>query len=204
MKYKTAIAVVLSILLIAFTGCNTRSESKKGVENPVTGEVQAADTAAVIISFHEAALNGQINQVIKLLNGGFDVDIRDEDGRTALMYAAFNGHTEILKKLIERGAQVNLRDNYGRTALMMASSGPNPAAVKLLLDHEAAPDLADAEEHFTALMYAAAEGHMDVVKVLLSFRANPELKDVDGDDAQAFAVKNGHKEIAILLQSYKK
>ena len=119
------------------------------------------------------------------------------------MYASFNGHFEIMRKLIEKGALVNLCDSNGRTALMMASSGPYAEAVKLLLNHYADPNVTDKEEHFTALMYASSEGHLDVVKVLLTFNADPSLKDGDGDDAKTFAVNNGHKEVADLLNSFK-
>jgi hypothetical protein len=156
------------------------------------------------VSIHEAALNGQMNQVKEMLEKGLDANTRDREGRTALMYASYNGHTEIAKMLIENGALVNLADSYGRTALMMASSGPFPATVKILLDKQADPNIADADEHFTALMYAAAEGHLDVVKILLSYRADPALKDIDGDDAMTFATNNGHKEVASLLKLLKK
>ena len=156
------------------------------------------------VSIHEAALTGQIIQVMNLLAEGLDINTLDQDGRTALMYSAFNGHAEIIKKLIEKGASVNLRDSFGRTALMMASSGSYPEAVKILLDHYADPNMADAEEHFTALMYASAEGHLEVVKLLLAYKADPALKDVDGDDAMTFADNNGRKEVANLLKSVKK
>ena len=161
-------------------------------------------TTDLNISIHDAALNGQMSRLAEGLEAGIDVNSRDQEGRTALMYAAYNGHTQAIKILIEKGGLVNLADNYGRTALMMASSGPFPATVKMLLDNQADPNMTDSEEHFTALMYAAAEGQLDVVRILLSYRADPALKDIDGDDALTFAVNNGHKEVASLLQSLKK
>jgi len=203
MKQKAYIIVFLFISFFVLTDCKTKSEKSKDLVSPVSGEVNNTKPEQNI-SIHEAALNGQLSQVMRLLEEGLDVNIKDQEGRTALMYASFNGHTEIMKKLIEKGALVNERDSYGRTALMMASSGPLPASVKLLLDHQADPNITDTDEHFTALMYAAAEGHLDVVKILLSYRADPALKDVDGDDAITFANNNGHKEVAALLQSLKK
>jgi N-sulfoglucosamine sulfohydrolase len=154
-------------------------------------------------SFFEKAMNGEEAEVMKLLTGGIDVNIKDEDGRTALMYAAYNGHASLMEKLIAKGAQVNLRDNYGRTALMLASSGPFASAVKLLLENGADPNITDTEEHFSALMYAAAEGQAEVVRLLLKYKADPRLKDVDGDNALTFARNNGHKEVSDLLGSYR-
>ena len=85
---------------------------------------------------------------------------------------------------------------------MFASSGPFPETVTLLLQNKAEPNLADGEEHYTTLMYAAAEGHFEVVKALLDNGADPTLKDIDGDDAVTFALNNGHKEVADLIQSF--
>jgi len=53
-------------------------------------------------------------------------------------------------------------------------------------------------------MYASAEGNLEVVKMLLAYKADPSLKDIDGDDAKTFADNNGHKEVAALLQRFKK
>jgi len=193
------------------TGLANHTGGWIGINSPAYNEDIAIKLARVNtvatdqnVSIHEAALNGQLDQVTGILAEGLDVNTRDQEGRTALMYASYNGHSEIVKKLIEKGAQVNLTDSYGRTALMMASSGPFSATVKLLLDHQADPDLKDTDEHFTALMYAAAEGHLDVVKILLAYRADPALKDADGDDAMTFAIKNGYNEVADLLRSLTK
>jgi ankyrin repeat protein len=189
--------IVLPACLL-LTDCKSGNKEKKeevSIGFSETVPIKSAED----ISIHQAALEGNISQVSVMLKNGTDVNVQDDDDRTALMYAAFNGHTEVIKILIERGADLNLCDSYGRTALMMASSGANPEAVKLFLDNQADPNMVDKEEHFTALMYAAAEGQMDVVKILLSYRADHTLKDIDGDDAMAFARNNGHQEIADML-----
>ncbi len=195
--------ILLFIQFVVLTDCKHKKESGNEVVLPAAGEVNSVKQVPGI-SIHEAALNGQSGLVTRLLAEGLDADVRDHEGRTALMYASFNGHIEIMKELIEKGASVNLFDIYGRTALMMASSGPYPESVKLLLDNQADPDIADTDEHFTALMYAAAEGHLEVVKILLSYRADPAKKDADGDNAITFADNNGHKEVADLLRSFLK
>lgn len=194
---------ILLITIFTLTGCHGQNENKNKKTPLIQTSKEVVNANPVRDnSFFEAAVNGQFVKIMKLLENGIDVNLKDQEGRTALMYAAFNGHTAIMEKLIEKGASVNLRDAYGRTALMLASSGPFPTAVKLLLDHRADPDMADGEEHFTALMYAAAEGQLEIVQILLKKKANPMLKDVDGDNALTFAEKNGHKDIVILLKSY--
>jgi uncharacterized protein len=199
-KFKSYIITGLFIPYFLVAGCKTKNESPKEVITTVSEE--AGNTRPELnVSIYEAALNGQLPVVTEHLKRGVDVNLKDDDNRTTLMYASFNGHTEIIKKLIEKGAQVNVSDTFGRTALMMASSGPYPAAVKILLDNYADPNITDKDEHFTALMFAASEGQLDVVKLLIANKADPSLKDIDGDNAFTFATNNGHKEVADLLAS---
>jgi len=201
MNCKLLLITGLIIPLFALTECKSKNERDKNSISDISDQ-PGSSTPTLTVTIYQAALDGDLSQVSMHLENGLDINLPDEEGRTALMYAAYNGHTAVLKKLIEKDAAINLSDNYGRTALMMASSGPFPEAVKLLLDNNADPDMTDSEEHFTALMYAAAEGQLEVVKILLAHGADPALKDIDGDDAMTFAVKNGHKEIASLLQSF--
>lgn len=201
---KLIITIVVFIQVLIITGCKQKNkESNQGKEQRTENQ-QVRSESVSKISIHEAALNGLAADVEKALNSGIDINSRDEDGRTALMYAAYNGHSAIMEKLIGKGASVNLTDNYGRTALMFAASGPYPESVRVLLKNQADPNLVDKEEHFTALMYAAAEGQTEVAKILLTFKADPKLKDIDGDNALTFARNNGHNEIVTLLQPFLK
>ena len=50
-----------------------------------------------------------------------DVNAKDKDGKTALMYALDSGHTKFAKELIKNGADINAADSSGRTVLMYAS-----------------------------------------------------------------------------------
>lgn len=188
--------VSLVVIIVFMTNCKKspvkvdNAESNNAIENE--------------ISIHEASLNGQYEAVLQILDAeNTNVNARDQEGRTALMYASFNGHYEIAVALIERGADIHLQDLYGRTALMFASTGPYTETVKLLLDHDADPNVTDAEEHYTALMYAAAEGQLEVVRILLDNNADPAMLDADGDDAENFARNNGHVEVAELLAGVK-
>merc|ERR1719499_2984699 len=68
-----------------------------------------------------AVSHGRLDMVDLLLEGGADVNIRDEDGSTALMCAAEHGHMEIVKLLMRHpDININATDNDGLSALSVA------------------------------------------------------------------------------------
>jgi uncharacterized protein len=203
MRYDKLIKLTLFLAVAVFMiNCRQRQD-REPVQPAETLKKSEDNPPAQNVSIYQAALEGNLNRVLEVLQEGFDVNKTDQDGRTALMYAAFNGHTKIVNILLEKKSIVDLRDQGGKTALMYAASGPFPETVRLLLDHQANPNLADYQEHFTALMYAAAEGQRENVKILLEGNADPLLKDADGDVALTFARNNGHAEVAEILNAYR-
>jgi ankyrin repeat protein len=49
------------------------------------------------------------------------IDIQDNDGRTALMYASYHGYVDIVRLLVEAGAHTELVDNNSHTASYLAT-----------------------------------------------------------------------------------
>ncbi len=70
-----------------------------------------------------AAFRGDTAAVINLLEGGADVNARDRDGDTALMFAAYKGHALVVALLLQYGANVYARARNGWTAKKAAQSG---------------------------------------------------------------------------------
>jgi thioredoxin-like negative regulator of GroEL len=155
----------------------------------------AADINSDLI---EAAKNGDTAQVKALLDKGADVNARDKDGLTALMWAAAGGRTDIVKALLDKGADVNAKTSYGYTALMWAAAGGHTDIVKALLDKGADVNAKDSDG-YTALMWAAARGHTDIVKALLDKGADVNAKDEDGTTALMSAARNGHTDTVKAL-----
>jgi ankyrin repeat protein len=73
------------------------------------GIAQAADKDPELVG---AAREGDLKEVVRLLNQGADVNARGDRDRTALMMAADQGNLEIVKLLIEKGADVNAKKKY--------------------------------------------------------------------------------------------
>ena len=70
-----------------------------------------------------AAFRGNTAAVINLLERGADVNARDVDGDTALMFAAHGGHALVVALLLQYGANVYARARNGWTAKKAAQSG---------------------------------------------------------------------------------
>jgi ankyrin repeat protein len=61
--------------------------------------------------------------IATLLEGGAAVDGKDDDGRTALIYATRVGDLETVRLLVEAGSYVKSPDRFHRTALLYAAEG---------------------------------------------------------------------------------
>ena len=100
--------------------------------------------------FLKLCKSGNVGKVEEAIKDGANVNAKDNDGNTALMWAAYNGHTERVKLLIEHGANINAKDNDGETALMQAAFYGYIEIVKLLLEYGASVNDKD-NEGWTAL-----------------------------------------------------
>jgi ankyrin repeat protein len=78
------------------------------------------------------AKTGNTTGAKTVLAFGANVDAKDENGVTALMWAAGNGNTELMKLLLDKGANINAKDKDGHTALDRAKANGQTKAAKLL------------------------------------------------------------------------
>jgi ankyrin repeat protein len=69
----------------------------------------------------EQSIKGDLDRIKEFLEAGVNVNVKDQNGTTALMYACIYDNPEIMKFLLENGADVNVQDPPGRTALIYAS-----------------------------------------------------------------------------------
>ena len=80
----------------------------------------------------EAAKNNDIVVVCNAISLEINLNARDEDGNTALIWASRKGFTCIAKMLIAAGADVNAKDKAGKTALIWAGNNDFPDIIKIL------------------------------------------------------------------------
>lgn len=113
----------------AFRAAITIAAIPLAVVSPPAAAVAMADKARQL---RIAAGDGNMQQVMSLLDGGVEIDFADEYGLTPLMAAAFSGQADVVRLLLDRGADAMLKHSSGMTALDYAKSNGHRDVVQLL------------------------------------------------------------------------
>jgi ankyrin repeat protein/HEAT repeat protein len=162
---------------------------------------------------------GNVDEVVKLLDQGANVNATNESGETPLLKATERGRVKLMRLLIERGANVNAKTKNGQTILgKAAESSGGTEAVKMLLDANAELDpqalaracswnkrdvailLLDAGIEPDAGLSAAADcGHTELVRILLDRGANVNRTSQHGTTALHSAASSGSISTVELL-----
>lgn len=92
---------------------------------------------------HRAAAEGEINEIERLISLGFDVNLFDDMGYTALHHAVSSGRYDAAKSLFLHGASVNANDDalIGETPLALAVQTDHIHVIELLIQSGADPDI---------------------------------------------------------------
>lgn len=156
-----------------------------------------------------AAEQGNLELVRLLVAHGAQINSNPayQHGRTALQAAAsrLEPNMELLRFLVDNGANVNASAGVfgGITALQGAAIAGNIPVVQYLLDKGADVNARPAiKEGRTCIEGAAEHGRLDMVQLLLNCGANAGLRGEGLGKAVKLAEKNGHFEIAALLNSH--
>ncbi|KAI8804160.1 hypothetical protein BJ742DRAFT_776460 [Cladochytrium replicatum] len=127
------------------TGTGTRDSVVAHLRDDDLAGLTADEKRAKLASeFHRAASNGDVAKVRDLLTHHrelIDIDSKDDDGTSALIYAACFGHVDICYLLLQNDAVVDQADKHGWTALMWAVSVGNADIARLLVDGGAKKDV---------------------------------------------------------------
>lgn len=137
------------------------------VDYPARGLADIAPVGSAWTPIMLAAAEGHEEIVSMLIQGGADVNAKNELGRTSLMFSANYGFFEIAEMLLENGASTDdvANDETGWTAIIAASFNGHRNLVRLLLEHGADQNIRDTSGK-TALMWAEEQGHRRVARTL--------------------------------------
>jgi len=131
------------------------------------------------------------------VEAGADINITDNDGRTALQIAATSGSTDIAVALVEAGADINITDNDGRTALHIAATSGSTDIAQALVERKSDLNIA-ASDGRTALHMAACSDSTGIVLSLVNAGADLNTTTSDSYKALHIAAESGHNSAITL------
>lgn len=146
-----------------------------------------------------AAREADVAAVQAQLAAGADVNVPDDAGTSALLWAAYNASPDLVSVLLAAGADPNAPNPFDVTPLLQAARNGDAATMRLLLDAgaDAARAVRDGE---TPLMAAARSGSIDTVQQLLAHGADPNAVEALQDQtALMWAVAEGHLPVVDAL-----
>ena len=143
-----------------------------------------------------------------LIKKGVNVNLKDSEGKTALLWAASNSLPNA-KILVANGAKVNEPANDGMTPFIQAtlgfSSGKVPIEMSELLRKNGAKVNAELKRKsalgWTALHYAVTNGDAELVKYLIKHGANVNKSTGEGSSPLFLAKLGGYDDIVKILKN---
>jgi len=150
--------------------------------------------------FNKSCKYGYLEIVKLLLKNNANINQKDYEGYTPLIYASIYGQLEIVKLLIKYGANINEKNNYNYNALYFACVYGHLEIVKLLLENGV--NINEKDYHgYTPLLYVSRYGKIKIVKLLLENGANINEKDSNNKTILQHAKENKQTEIVKYLKT---
>ena len=130
-------------------------------------------------TINRAVNNYDFDKIDKLLESGYDINERDQQKRTPVIYAAYVRNNLMLKYLIKKGANVNDVDYKGCTALIYAAYYGDYDNVRELVYAGADIFIRD-YDNFSAYEYSTNFGFRKIAEL---------LKEKGADDLSKYSLK---------------
>ena len=166
---------------------------RKRIVVVVLAVLLAVSAHAQTTDFNKLVSTGTPQSIQDAINQGADVNAKDNQGMTPLLWAAGNNpNPDVITTLLKAGADPKARAGNSMTALILAAAGnKNPDVITTLLKTGAdinAPGM----NGMTALMWAASNNpNPDVITKLLKEGADPKARSKEGKTASDYALESG-------------
>jgi TPR repeat protein len=177
-------------------------QAAKTRSNEILHRIQAVKAArpdyVAPQSLQDAAKAGDVESLKALLAKGADINAKDGDGITALVWAAIRSQPAAADLLLANGATVDAATSDSSTALLFAARSGETDIVRALL-RKGADVNARNSSGITALQLAAKGSLADPVRALLEGGADPNPADDAGYTPMYYAAASGNLAIATQL-----
>ncbi|NIG55772.1 ankyrin repeat domain-containing protein [Chitinophaga sp. Cy-1792] len=136
---------------------------------PITVNYMEQQTPETLI---EQVSRNQLQAVEKALQGGANVNTKDEKGHTLLLLAVHGRQYEMAKLLVTHGADVNMQDEILDSPFLFAGATGQNDMLELFLAHGARFDVFN-RYGGSALIPACERGHVETVRLLANTKGFP-------------------------------
>ncbi|EAY16011.1 hypothetical protein TVAG_262610 [Trichomonas vaginalis G3] len=137
-------------------------------------------------AFYLAAKDGNRRLVKSLVECGWNLETKTNNGWTPLIGASYNNALDSVKYLISIGADIEAKNKDGQTPLIVASIYNSVPVVKYLISAGANKEAKDNLGN-TPLLAAAIKERDIVIKCLVEAGADKRAKNNDGKTARSLA-----------------
>jgi ankyrin repeat protein len=159
---------------------NVRKLLERGAD--VNGQTEEYGTSALM----RASRQGDYRVALMLVKDfKADLNLRDKEGMTALLWAARFNQTEVMNILLGGGADAKCKTNTGENALMLAGEYGKTELLERLIGAGLDVNAQDSKGN-TALMNAAECGNTEMVRVLMDNGADVNIKNKEQKTALDF------------------
>jgi ankyrin repeat protein len=149
--------------------------------------------------FINAARTGDLETIRQIIAEGIGLEVKNDQGYTALIIACYNHQLEAARLLMDTGADVNGYDFGQNTALMGACFKGYHGIAELLIERNADLDFQHGNGG-TALMFASIFWRNGIVKLLLDSGADKNILDLRGVFVYDLAAQQGNEKAIELLE----
>ncbi|KAL9661905.1 hypothetical protein QQ045_026733 [Rhodiola kirilowii] len=127
---------------------NSSGGDAKGPMGPVFSSFvyeEESGTDSTMDAIHGFAREGEVDKLLKCIDSGVPVDVKDSEGRTPLHWAVDRGHQDMVELLMSKNADVNAKDNEGQTPLHYAATCEREVIAEYLVKHNAVTNIKDSD-----------------------------------------------------------
>jgi ankyrin repeat protein len=152
-------------------------------------------------NMHEAATNGDVVEVRRMVAAGADVEEQwGKFGERPLHVAARYGHVDVIVALVELGADKDAKSVDGVTPLHYAANQGHVEAITVLVQMGVDKDAKDVYGA-TPLHAAANNGHAEAVTALAQLGADIAAR-MNAETPLQLSIKMGHHQVAQVLREF--